>query len=80
MLIHLTLAGDEVLLHLARPNPVWTHLEATTEVRLAVIGDWQTTDIGHDRLSRRLWRFGPRPLGTGPIPVCRGGAFLMCLR
>jgi len=42
MLIHFTLAGDEVLLHLARPNPVWTHLEATTEVRLAVIGDWQT--------------------------------------
>ena len=38
--IHFTLAGDQLLMHLARPNPVWTHLEAATEVRLAVIGDY----------------------------------------
>lgn len=37
---HFTVAGDELLLHLARPNPVWPHLEAATEVRVAVIGDY----------------------------------------
>lgn len=37
---HFTLAGDELLLHAARPNPVWPHLEATAEVRLVVIGDY----------------------------------------
>ena len=37
---HFTLAGDQVLLHLARPNPVWPHLEAAAQVRLAVVGDY----------------------------------------
>jgi transcriptional regulator len=37
---HFTLVGEEVLVHLARPNPVWPHLQAATEVRLAVIGDY----------------------------------------
>ena len=37
---HFTLAGEELLLHLARPNPVWPHLEAAQEVRLAVVGDY----------------------------------------
>lgn len=37
---HFVLGGDEVLFHLARPNPVWRHLEAAAEVRLAVIGDY----------------------------------------
>jgi transcriptional regulator len=37
---HFTVAGDELLLHLARPNPVWPHLEAAAEVRLALIGDY----------------------------------------
>ncbi len=37
---HFTLAGPELLIHLARPNPVWPHLEAATEVRLSVIGDY----------------------------------------
>ena len=37
---HFTVAGDELLIHLARPNPVWPHLEAAAEVRLAVIGDY----------------------------------------
>jgi transcriptional regulator len=37
---HFTLQGDELLLHLARPNPVWPHLEAAAEVRLAVAGDY----------------------------------------
>ena len=37
---HFTLADDELLLHLARPNPVWPHLEKAAQVRLAVIGDY----------------------------------------
>ena len=37
---HFTLNGDELLVHLARPNPVWRHLDAAAEVRLAVIGDY----------------------------------------
>lgn len=37
---HFTLAGDDLLLHLARPNPVWPHLEAAAQVRLAVVGDY----------------------------------------
>ncbi len=37
---HFTMAGGELLVHLARPNPVWPHLEAATEVRLAVVGDY----------------------------------------
>ena len=37
---HFTLADDELLVHLARPNPVWPHLEAAAEVRLAVVGDY----------------------------------------
>lgn len=37
---HFTLAGGELLIHLARPNPVWPHLEAAREVRLVVIGDY----------------------------------------
>jgi transcriptional regulator len=38
--LHFTVAGDALLIHLARPNPVWPHLEAATEVRLAVTGDY----------------------------------------
>jgi transcriptional regulator len=39
--LHFTVAGDaELLIHLARPNPVWPHLEAVTEIRLAVAGDY----------------------------------------
>ena len=37
---HFTLAGGELLIHLARPNPAWPHLEAATEVRMTVIGDY----------------------------------------
>jgi transcriptional regulator len=34
------LAGDEVLLHLARPNPVWSALEENPMVLLSIAGDW----------------------------------------
>jgi len=37
---HFTVADGELLLHLARPNPVWPHLSAAAEVRLTVIGDY----------------------------------------
>jgi transcriptional regulator len=37
---HFTVAGEELLFHLARPNPIWAHLEAAAEVRLAVMGDY----------------------------------------
>lgn len=37
---HFTVAGDEVLLHLALPNPVWPHVEAASEVRVALVGDY----------------------------------------
>ncbi|MFC5907053.1 FMN-binding negative transcriptional regulator [Streptacidiphilus monticola] len=32
--------GDEILLHLARPNPVWAALEANPRMTLAVTDDW----------------------------------------
>ncbi len=38
--LHFTVAGGELLMHLARPNPVWPHLEAAAEVRVAVTGDY----------------------------------------
>jgi len=37
---HFTMEGEQILIHLARPNPVWPHLEAADQVRLAVIGDY----------------------------------------
>lgn len=39
---HFTVGTDaeELLVHLARPNPVWPHMEAASEVRLTVIGDY----------------------------------------
>lgn len=36
---HFTGNGKELLIHLARPNPVWAHLEGAAEVRLTVLGD-----------------------------------------
>ena len=38
--LHFALADGELLVHLARPNPVWPHLEAAQEVRLSVHGDY----------------------------------------
>lgn len=37
---HFTVAGGELLVHLAKPNPVWAHLESSREVRLAIVGDY----------------------------------------
>jgi transcriptional regulator len=37
---HFTATDEELLFHLARPNPVWPHLEAAAEVRMTVIGDY----------------------------------------
>ena len=49
--LHVTPAGDELLTHLARANPVWPHLEAAHEVRLAVTGDYAYIP--------GYWRAGP---------------------
>jgi transcriptional regulator len=38
--LHFTVAADELVMHLARPSPVWPHLEVAAEVRLSVIGDY----------------------------------------
>jgi transcriptional regulator len=52
---HFTRTGDELLIHLARPNPVWPHLEAAAEVRMTVTGGyayipgyWRATAGGPD--------------------------------
>lgn len=34
------LAADEVVLHLARPNPIWAAIEENARVLLSVAGDW----------------------------------------
>jgi len=34
------LDGDDLLVHLARPNPIWTALEENPVVVLSVAGDW----------------------------------------
>jgi transcriptional regulator len=34
------LDGDDVILHLARPNPIWSALEENPMVVLSVAGDW----------------------------------------
>ena len=36
---HAVLDGDVLLVHLARPNPVWAHVEAAARVLFTVIGD-----------------------------------------
>jgi len=36
---HAVLDGDVLLVHLARPNPVWAHVVAATKVLFTVIGD-----------------------------------------
>jgi transcriptional regulator len=37
---HFTVAGKQLLIPLARPNPVWPHLEVAAQVRLSVVGDY----------------------------------------
>lgn len=37
---HFTVDGEELLLHLARANPVWPHVEAAAEVRMTLIDDY----------------------------------------
>ena len=37
--VHFIVEGDEILLHLARPNPVWEALDADPRVVLCLVGD-----------------------------------------
>lgn len=48
---HVTMVGEGLVFHLARPNPVWPHLASATQVRLSVTGD-QAYVPGY-------WRTGP---------------------
>lgn len=41
---HFVVDGDDLLLHLARPNPVWQVLEADDRVVLSLIGEWAYVD------------------------------------
>lgn len=56
---HFTSAGAELWLHLARPNPVWAHLEGAPEVRLVVVGDYGFVP-GHWRAAPE----GPEEVGV----------------
>lgn len=38
--LHISLADDALVAHLARTNPVWPHLERATRVRVAFHGDY----------------------------------------
>lgn len=37
---HAVLDGDVLLIHLARPNPIWAHVDAATKVLFTMIGDY----------------------------------------
>ena len=37
---HFTVFDQELLLHFAKPNPVWKHLAKASQVRLSIIGDY----------------------------------------
>jgi transcriptional regulator len=37
---HFTVFDQELLLHFAKPNPVWKHLAKANQVRLSIIGDY----------------------------------------
>ncbi|MDA8282990.1 MAG: FMN-binding negative transcriptional regulator [Actinomycetota bacterium] len=37
---HFSVAGGELLIHLARPNPVWPHMEVAALVNVTTIGDY----------------------------------------
>jgi len=58
---HFTLATSEVLVHLARPNPVWPHLEAVEEVRLVVVGAYAFIP--------GYWRAGPDVPAEDGVPT-----------
>lgn len=37
---HFAASGGELLVHLARPNPIWAHLDRANEASMTVIGDY----------------------------------------
>lgn len=58
---HFTVSGEALLLHLARPNPVWPHVEAAPEVRLVVVGDYAFIP--------GYWRTGPGQPAEHGVPT-----------
>ena len=49
---------DEVLLHLARPNPIWTALDENPAVVLSVAGDWAYIPTAWKAIGDEDPRFG----------------------
>lgn len=37
---HFTILGAEILLHFAKPNPIWKHIAEAKQVRITVVGDY----------------------------------------
>lgn len=58
---HFTVAGEKLLIHLARPNPVWPRLEVAAEVRFAVVGD--------DAYVPGYWRAQPDGVPEHVVPT-----------
>lgn len=58
---HFTLTDGAIVLHLARPNPVWPHLEVAEEVRLAMVGDHAYVPS--------YWRAAPETPETDGVPT-----------
>lgn len=58
---HFVLDGDAVLVHLARPNPIWSSIETTGRAVLSVIDDYAYIPS--------YWRTGPEVAGSGGVPT-----------
>ena len=69
---HFTLIGEEIILHLARPNSVWRHLVGEVLVTLTVIGDYAFIP--------GYWRAAPGvPLAEGVPTSYYGAVNFVCL-
>jgi transcriptional regulator len=58
---HFVVDGDEVLVHLARPNPIWSSIQATGRAVLSVVDDYAYIPT--------YWRTGPEVAETGGVPT-----------
>ncbi|MFM9368423.1 FMN-binding negative transcriptional regulator [Streptomyces sp. Da 82-17] len=58
---HFTVDGDDLLIHLARPNPVWRAIEQDPKVTFTVIGDYAFVP--------GPWRAGPALPPTDGVPT-----------
>lgn len=58
---HFVVDGDEVLVHLARPNPIWSSIEATGRAVLSVLDDYAYIPT--------YWRTGTEDGETAGVPT-----------